>query len=168
LSLGPWVLLALGLLWSRTLENHRVVAGECTRCGKPFCSLCKRPGEPVLYCSECVRLYLRKDSPGIEAQVAQTHEIRRRTRSRDWSCRLSSLVLPGAHSELADRPLISFFVSFLFLFLIAVAIISVRFYDIRPLPPPRSWRAIVFAPLVLAAIVWLFSQRNAWKESHGP
>ena len=55
-----------------------------------------------------------------------------------------------------------------FLFLIVVDMISVRFYDLRPLPPPRSWRAIVVAPLALAGIVWLLSQRNAWKESHGP
>jgi len=168
LTLGPWVLLGVGLLWTRTLEKRRALAGECDRCGKPFCSFCKRPGEPVLYCSDCIRLYLRKDSPGIEAQVAQTHEIRRRTRWKDWTCRVFSILLPGAHSELADRPVASFLVSFLFLFLIAVSTISVRVYDIRPLPPPRSWRAIVFAPLALAAIVWLFSQRNAWKESHGP
>ena len=168
LTLGPWVLLALALIWTHNLEAHMGLAEECTRCGKPFCPVCKRTGEAVLYCSDCVRLHLRKDFPGIEAHVAQTREIRRRTRLKDWSCRLTSLVLPGAHPELADRPVISFLVFFLFLFLIAVSIISVRFYDLRPLPPPRSWRAIVFAPLALAGIVWLFSQRSAWKESHGP
>jgi hypothetical protein len=168
LTLGPWVLLVLGILWSVTLESRQLLAGECSRCGRPFCSFCKKMGESVLYCSDCVRLYLRKESPGIEAHVAQTREIRRRTLWKDWSCRLTSLVLPGTHSELADRPVISFLVFFLFLFLIAAAMISVNFYDLRPLPPPRAWRAIVVAPLALAGIVWLFSQRSAWKESHGP
>jgi len=125
-------------------------------------------GEPVLYCSQCVRLHLRKESAAIEEHVAQAREIRQRTRRRDWGCRIASLFLPGAHLAISGRSLASFSTLFLFLFFVAVAAINVTFFDVRPLPPPHGRRLILYAPLAAAALVWLGSQGSAWKESHGP
>ena len=73
-SLGPWVALALALVFA-AYRAGRPLATECTRCGKPFCGRCKKTSEAPLYCPDCVRLYLHKESAGIEAHVAQTREI---------------------------------------------------------------------------------------------
>lgn len=166
--LAPWVAIALALVFAALLRSRGGLAAECTRCGKPFCPRCKRLGDPVLYCSDCVRLYLRKESAGIEAHVAQTREVHSRTRQRDVSCRLVSLVLPGAHLDLSDRPVASFLTLLLFLLLIAVAVIDMRLYDVRSLPPAHAWPVGTLASLVPAGILWLWSQKVAWKESHGP
>ncbi len=166
-TLGPWVLLALALLLARALDSREALAGECAKCGKPFCPWCKRPGDPVLYCSDCVRLYLRKESAGIEAHVAQTREVRGRARHRNWSCRLANFFLPGTHRAVSDRPFSAFLTLLLFLFFVAVALVDGRLYGLRPLPPPHSWHATTGVALGLAGILWLFSQRAAWKESHG-
>jgi tetratricopeptide (TPR) repeat protein len=166
-TLGPWVILALALLFAGALDSREVLASECAKCGKPFCPWCKRPGDPVLYCSDCVSLHLRKETVGIEAHVAQTREIRWRLNRRDWSCRLATFFLPGAHRDVADQPIGAFLTLFVFLFLMAVAGINDRFYGLRPLPPPHAWSATVGLALGLAGIVWLASQRAAWKESHG-
>lgn len=167
-TLGPWIALALALLLAVILRSRRALAGECIRCGKTFCSFCKRLGEPALYCSDCVRFHLRKESTEIGAHVALTQETQRRTRWRDWSCRIASLVLPGAHLDLSERPVASVLTLSLFLLLVAVAAINLRFFDPRALPPPRGWNTMAYVPLALSALVWLWSQRAAWKESHGP
>src|SRR5262249_4462734 len=122
LTIGPWVVLALALLFAAALDARGATASECSRCGQPFCNWCKRPGDPVLYCSDCITLYLRKDSPGIEAHVAMTREIRWRTQRRDWACRLATFFLPGAHRGLLDRPVSAFVILFVFLFLGSVAV----------------------------------------------
>jgi tetratricopeptide (TPR) repeat protein len=166
-TLGPWVILALALLFAGALDSREILASECAKCGKAFCPWCKRPGDPLLYCSDCVSLHLRKEAVGIEAHVAQTREIRWRIRRRDWSCRLATFFLPGAHGDVADRPIGAFLTLFVFLFLMAVAGINDRFYGLRPLPTPHAWSATVSLALGLAGIVWLLSQRAAWRESHG-
>src|SRR6202007_2643619 len=129
------------------------LAAECTRCRKPFCPMCKGFGEPALYCSDCVRLYLRKESPGIEAHVAQARESRWRIRRRDWSCRLVSLLLPGTHLGLSEKPMASFWTLFLFLLFVAIAGMGTHFSDLNGLPPAGRWPALTPAALLLAAIV---------------
>ncbi len=166
-TLGPWVILALALLFAGALDSREILASECAKCGKAFCPWCKRPGDPVLYCSDCVNLHMRKEPVGIEAHVAQTREIRWRVRQREWSCRLATFFLPGTHRDVADRPIGAFLTLFVFLFLMAVAGVNDRFYSVRPLPPPHVWTATVGLALGLAGIVWLAAQRAAWKEPHG-
>src|SRR5262249_18318289 len=165
-TLGPWVAAAAALVWG-AYRSRRPVATECTRCGKPFCRICKRSAEGPLYCADCVRLYLRKESAGIEAHVAQSQEMRSRVRRRDRVCRLSSLLFPGAHSTFAQKPVAGFVTLWAFFFFVAIAAIGLRLFSPRTLPSPQAWRVTTISALVVASVIWLVSQRNAWRESHG-
>ena len=103
-TLGPWLaaLLAVGVT---ALRARGPMATECLRCASAFCQICRRPGDSPLYCTDCVRLHIKKEPVGIEAHVAQAEEIRRRVRWRDRFCRLGSLVLPGMHDAFSEKPI---------------------------------------------------------------
>jgi tetratricopeptide (TPR) repeat protein len=165
-TLGPWaaLLLAWGLAAYRA---GRPMAAECTRCGTPFCRLCKNSAEGPLYCSNCVRLYLRKESVGIEPHVTQAQEIRARIRRRDRACRVSSLFLPGAHLSFSQRPVAGFLTLWIFFFFVALAAINLKFFNPRTLPPLEAWRTTAWAAVGVAVLIWAVSQRAAWRQSHG-
>ncbi|HEY6928154.1 MAG TPA: tetratricopeptide repeat protein [Thermoanaerobaculia bacterium] len=166
-TLGPWAALALALVFA-AYRKGRPIATECTRCGKPFCQRCKRSAEAPLYCPDCVRLYLHKQSAAIEVHVAQTREIQGRIRKRDRSCRIISFFVPGAHVVFSQRPVAGFLSLCAFFFLAAAAAIGLRFFNPRTLPSPDSWHATSWIALAAAAVMWLVSQRAAWRDSHGP
>jgi tetratricopeptide (TPR) repeat protein len=166
-TLGPWT--AVLLAWAlAAYRSRRPMASECTRCGRPFCRLCKRTSEAPLYCPDCVRLYLHKESAGIEVHVAQSQDIRGRVRRRDRVCRLCSLIFPGTHATFSQRPLAGFLTLWSFFFLISTAAIHLRLFNPRTLPLPGSWRWSSTAVLACAGLTWLLSQRSAWRQSHGP
>jgi tetratricopeptide (TPR) repeat protein len=166
-TLGPWVAVAAALVWA-AYRAGRPIASECTRCGKPFCRICKRSTEGPLYCGDCVRLYLRKETAEIEAHVAQSQEMRSRVRRRDRACRLSSLFFPGAHWTFAQRPVLGFLTLWSFFLFVAIGLIGLRLFSPRTLPSPEAWRATTIAALAAAFLIWLASQRSAWRETHGP
>ncbi len=165
-TFAPWValLLAVGLKLIRSRGSH---ASECIRCGKPFCKRCKRLGDPVLYCTACVRMHIRKESVGISSHVEQAEEIRRRIRHRDRACRFASLLLPGTHRFISEHPWSGFLTLLAFFLCLAIAWIDEKFFDPRELPPPEVWRFTVFVGLAVALAIWLSSQLKAWRESHG-
>ncbi|HEX7252054.1 MAG TPA: tetratricopeptide repeat protein [Thermoanaerobaculia bacterium] len=166
-TLGPWAALALALLFA-AYRTGRPMATECTRCGKPFCRRCKKTAEAPLYCPDCVRLYLHKESAGIEVHVAQTREIQERVRQRDRACHATSFFLPGAHVVFSQKPVAGFLALWLFFFFAAAAAIGLRLFNPRTLPAPDSWHATSWIALSAAVVMWLVSQRAAWRDSHGP
>jgi tetratricopeptide (TPR) repeat protein len=166
-TLAPWAALAVALLWT-AYRARRPVASECARCGKPFCRICKRSAEGPLYCADCVRLYLRKETAGIEVHIAQTQEMRSRLRRRDRACRLISLFFPGAHATFSQNPLVGFLTLWGFFLFLAIGIIGLRFFNPRTLPTPGALRPTTIIGLAGALLIWLASQRTAWRESHGP
>jgi tetratricopeptide (TPR) repeat protein len=165
-ALGPWVAIgaALGLTAARA---KRPLAMECERCGIAICDSCRRFSDQPHYCTTCVRLHVRKESGGIEAHVQQAREIQRRVQGRDAACRLFSLVFPGTHRIFSGRTAAGVTRMFLFLFLLAVAVIGGRFFDPRELPPSGSGRWVVVALAAMALLLWLFSLVRSWRESHG-
>lgn len=165
-TLGPWIaaLLALGMT---ALRARGPVAAECLRCSKPLCSLCRRSGDSPLYCTDCVRLHIKKEPVGIEAHVIQAGEIRRRTRSHDRLCRLASLVLPGTHDAFSGEPGRAAVRLVVFGFAAALALAGESVFDPRQLPPATEWRGTAVVGLLTAFVVWASANVAAWKGSHG-
>lgn len=166
-TLAPWLTLLLASGLTAWRSHRGTLASECARCGKPFCRFCKRVGDPILYCSSCIRLFLRKESVDIQAQVAQTHEIRLRIRQADRTCRLTSLLFPGSHHYFSQRPSGGFFVLLFFFLFAAMAWVDERVFDPRQLHSPEGWRITGLVALAAAVGVWIVSQVTAWRESHG-
>jgi len=166
LVLGPWatLLLALGLT---AVRSRWPIASECARCGETFCRLCKKSAGPAPNCASCVRLHLRKETGGIEAQVAQAGQLARRARQRDQLCRLTSLLLPGAHRYFSEKPGWGALTLFLFFLFVAASAVDQKLFDPRQLPPTNAWHLTVYAALLAAAAIWARAQWVAWKESHG-
>lgn len=165
-TLGPWIaaLLAFGVT---VLRAKGPIATECLRCGKAFCSECRRSGDSPLYCTDCVRLHIKKEPVGIEAHVAQAEEIRRRTRARDRFCRLGSFVLPGTHDAFAEQPARAAARLLGFAFAVAMVVIGETYFNPRQLPPEGAWRGTALVGLVAALMIWASANLAAWRGSHG-
>lgn len=166
LTLAAWSALFLGVLIV-AYRSRWPTASECARCGAPFCRFCKRYGDPPLYCSDCVRLHLRREDVGIQAHVVQAEQLRRRNRARDQRCRIASLLLPGTHRFFSDTPLLGFLALTLFFFCVAAAWIGERFFDLRNLAPDTGLRWFAMVAGGLALMIWIVSNISAWRESHG-
>ena len=163
-TLGPWAALALALALAAWRRN---TASECVRCGRSFCRRCRRSAYPAGYCAECVRLQSRKETVSIEAQVAQAAELQRRTRQKDFACRLTSVLLPGTHRFFLQKPVSGFLLLFSFFFFLAAARIGLDLFDPRQLPPDRASSSGPAAAVGAAAAIWLVSLVSAWRRSHG-
>ena len=165
-TIGPWLaaLLAVGVT---ALRAKGTIAAECLRCGKAFCRNCRRPGDSPLYCTDCVRLHIRKEPVGIEAHVTQGKEIQRRTRLKDRLCRLGSLVLPGTHDAFAEQPARAVARLFGFALAVALVVIGETYFNPRQLPPEGAWRGSALVGLLTAFVIWATANLAAWRGSHG-
>ncbi len=165
-TLGPWMaaLLAAGVT---ALRTKGPMAAECLRCAKAFCRVCRRPGDSPLYCTDCVRLHIKKEPVGIEAHVAQAEEIRRRVRWRDRFCRLGSLLLPGTHDAFSEKPVRGAVRLFAFAFAIALVVAGETYFSPRQLPPDSDWRGTAVAGGLAAFVIWTSANLAAWRGTHG-
>lgn len=165
-TLGPLAALVLALAWA-WWRGRRGMAAECVRCGRPFCALCKRYGDPPLFCTPCVRLEIKREEPGIEAHVVQSQEARRRVRRRDRACRLLSLLLPGTHPYFSERAGRGFALLFAFFFALAAALVGWHFFQIRPLAPRPLLTPLAVGAGAAALGLWVSGNVSAWRNSHG-
>ncbi len=165
-TLGPWFA-ALAAVGVTRLRAKGPLAAECLRCGKSFCRRCRRLGDSPLYCTDCVRLHIKKEPVGIEGHVAQAKEIRKRTRWKDRLCHLGSLVLPGTHDAFAEQPARAAGRLFGFAFAIALIVIGETYFNPRQLPPEDEWRGTAIVGLLTAFLIWATANLAAWKGSHG-
>ena len=165
-TLGPWVaaLLAAGIT---ALRAKGPMATECLRCAKAFCRVCRRPADSPLYCTDCVRLHIRKEPVGIEAHVAQAEEIRRRVRWRDRLCRLGSLVLPGTHDSFSENPVRGTVRLFAFAIAVALVVAGETYFSPRQLPPDSDWRGTAVVGGLSAFVIWASANLAAWRGTHG-
>jgi tetratricopeptide (TPR) repeat protein len=166
LTAVAWGALAAGVGLA-VFRSDRSIAVECVRCGKLSCRDCRRAGDPPLYCGTCARTYVRKEPIGIEAQVAQSSEARRRSARRDAACHVSALLLPGAHSLFSGRPVSAFLALAAFFFCLSVAVVADRLFDARQLPPPGGTPVIVVSAIVAAVVIWAVGLLSSWRHSHG-
>jgi len=166
-AIGALVALALGAALA-LYRRRRGLASECLRCGSSFCAACKRYGDPPLYCTPCIRLEIRREDPTIDSHVALTQSIRERTSLRNRICRGLSLILPGAHSYFAGRPIRGAAALLAFFFAVAAVAIGWRFFDPRPLAPASRWSVTAATAALAAAALWISGNVAAWRTSHGP
>jgi tetratricopeptide (TPR) repeat protein len=160
--ISPWALapigvLLVGVLLAR-LRRRRGLASLCERCGRAFCNRCRRYGDPALYCTMCSHTFVRKENVDIEVQVAEAREMQGRTARRARASRIASMLLPGSHAFLEERPIAGASTLFLFFFGLAAAIIDEKLFDPLTLPPPGGLRTTVILGAALAAIVWIRAQ----------
>jgi tetratricopeptide (TPR) repeat protein len=165
-TIGPLAALLLAVVWA-WWRGRKGVAGECVRCGRPFCGICKRYGDPPLYCTPCVRVEIRREEPGISAHVDQSREIRRRIAWRDRACRALSILLPGAHAYFSERPMRGLAMLFGFFFSLAAAVIGWSFFEVRPLAPRPLWSGLTLFAGASALFFWIAGNAAAWRNSHG-
>lgn len=156
-SLAPIGALAAGVLLTR-MRRRRGLATLCERCGRAFCNRCRRYGDPAIYCVMCARLYLHKESADIEVQVAEAKAMQQRVSRRARASRIVSLLLPGSHAFLEERPVAGAITLFLFFFSVAAAVVDERLFDPLTLPPGGGPRMTVVAGGALALVVWLRAQ----------
>jgi tetratricopeptide (TPR) repeat protein len=160
--ISPWVLAPIGVLLFGVLlarvRHRRGLASLCERCGRAFCNRCRRYGDPALYCTMCSRIFLRKEDVNIELQVAEARQMQGRATRRGKASRIASLLLPGSHAFLEQRPVAGVIALFLFFFGLAAALIGERLFDPLTLPPPGGFRATVVLGGALAALVWIRAQ----------
>ncbi len=168
---SPFTLAAWGALLAgaglAAYRSNRAIAAECLRCGRLSCHDCRRYGDPPLYCSTCARSFIRKEPIGIEAQVAQAADARRRSARRDAACHVTSLLLPGAHPLFSDKPFVAFLSLCAFFFFLAGAVMADRLFDARMLPPPGGTPVLVVAGIATAVVIWAAGVISSWRHSHG-
>jgi len=160
--ISPWCLAPIGVLlggiFLARVRRRRGLATVCERCGRTLCNRCRRYGDPVLYCMMCSRIYLRKEAEDIEVQASEARQMQRRGKWRARASRIASLLLPGSHAFLEERPVAGAITLFFFFFFLAAAILDNRFFDPLTLPPPTALRATVVAGGALAFLIWLRAQ----------
>ena len=164
-SLPPLAALALGSLLVRL--RRRGLAAECQRCGRAFCNICRRYGDPALYCSACARLALRKESVDIGEQASEARALQRRLTWRHRARRLVSLLAPGSHAFGGERPAAGALTALVFFFGLAVAIVDLRLFDPLTLPVEGPLRLTVIAGALLAGFLWIRAQLAARRSSRG-
>ena len=160
--ISPWALAPIGLLLVGVLigrrRRRRGLASLCEHCGRAFCNRCRRYGDPALYCQMCSRTFLRKENVDIEVQVAEARDMQGRAKSRARASRIASLLLPGSHAFLEDRPMAGAITLLLFFLGLAAAIIDEKLFDPLTLPPGQGLRTTVILGAALAALVWIRAQ----------
>jgi len=128
---------AMGHLLLR--ERTTGFAGVCLKCGRSFCRRCRLSQERQSYCSQCVNIFLKKDSVGIESQIAKRRQVARHQLTLRLQRRLGDLVLPGLGLAFAGRPLIGAAIGAVALLCTTVALV---------------WLPLFVAPALMHAPVW--------------
>jgi tetratricopeptide (TPR) repeat protein len=165
-TLAPWGALFLGLALT-AYRSRRGLASQCARCGAPFCRRCKRPGDPALYCTLCVRLHLLKEEVGIGAHVEQAQGIRRRALWGQRARLLASLLFPGSDRLLSERPAAALLFLLGFFFALGVALIDGKLFSPRPLASRVGFGVGQMLALGVALVVWLIANLSSRRVSRG-
>ncbi len=162
--LAPWGALIFALAFS-AVRSRRGLAIECSRCGRPFCRLCKRYGGPALYCGRCVRLYARKEEVAEGVRDADRRETRKRARRRRRLVRGATLLLPGVHRFFAGRPYAAAAILFVFFLAVELAALGWWPFELRPLAPSDAALPGRTAAAAVALGLWLTSNLGAWRQT---
>jgi len=87
-------------------EHTTGFATTCLKCGRPFCRRCRLSQERQSYCAQCVNIFLKKDTVGIDAQLAKRKQVGRHQLALRLERRLGDLLLPGLGLGISGRPLL--------------------------------------------------------------
>jgi Tfp pilus assembly protein PilF len=151
----------------------------CIRCGRSFCSRCKRGGQAQEYCSQCLHLFVIGDGLAPETKTRKLYEVERFERRTRGGRRLVSLVLPGAGHLLRGRTGLGCLLLLLwFATLVAwmpgalaplerMVGIDLRLDLLRGGPVPRffSLNGTAVLAAVAAAMVWIAGNLWSWRKA---
>ena len=129
-------------------------ATTCLKCGRPFCRRCRLSQERQSYCAQCVNIFLKKDTVGIDAQLAKRKQVGRHQLAFRLERRIGDLVVPGLGLGLSGRPLLGLVLASVSLLCAAAAVLWLPVF-VSPMmmfTDVRSLQAVV-GLLWLAALV---------------
>ena len=129
-------------------------AGACIKCGRTFCHRCKSSRESATYCTQCIHIYLKRDGVSLATKrekLDQVVEYQSGTLRRN---KLFGAFVPGSGQLLEGRTIVGFAGVFLFIFFVALAVLTGR---LAPVLVPGSTAQLIVRVLaiVLAVIVWI-------------
>ena len=81
-------------------------AAACLKCGRTFCRRCRLSQERQSYCAQCVNIFLKKDTVGIDAQLAKKRQVARHSLLLRLERRGGDLLLPGLGLAFSGRPML--------------------------------------------------------------
>ncbi len=124
-------------------------ASACSKCGRSFCSRCKFSDESQSYCSQCINIFLKKDTVGIDGQTAKRRQVSRHSRVRRAERRLADLVLPGLGIGSTGRPWLG-----LVLAAVAVPAAALGFLWLPQYIRPELLETSLWLPTSVCIVAW--------------
>jgi len=165
--LAPWGALVLAWVFA-ALRTRRGLASECARCGRAFCRLCKRYGGPAIYCGRCVRLQGRTETVSEEAREEDRTETARRRWRRRGAVLAATLVAPGVHRFLKEKPFVAAATLVLFFLALGIALGAPGLFELRPLAPRSAALPGRIAAAAVAFLLWTAAVAGAWRHTREP
>jgi hypothetical protein len=154
--------LVMGLLLLAVRSRAYPPAHECTKCGKTY-RLETGFGESIVYCPQCVSVFLKRDVVSIEGQTAKLKRIRTWEQLSVLGRRLAGLMFPGIPYYFGGRVVRGVLFSFATFFLLTGALVwAPRLIPlVEPLASPRQPQILM---VVLALIFVLRSATMSWER----
>ncbi|HEV2719637.1 MAG TPA: tetratricopeptide repeat protein, partial [Thermoanaerobaculia bacterium] len=129
-------------------------AGACIKCGRTFCHRCKSARESATYCTQCIHIYLKRDGVSLATKREKLDQVVDYQSGTQRRNKIFGAFVPGSGQLLEGRTIAGTLGVFLFLFFVALAVLTGR---LAPVLVPGSTAQIVVrvAAIVLAIIVWI-------------
>ncbi len=145
---------ALGHLLLR--ERTTGFASTCLKCGRSFCRRCRLSQERQSYCAQCINIFLKKDTVGIESQVAKRRQVARHQLTLRIERRAGDLLLPGLGLGFAGRPGLGAAIAVVAIVCSAAALVWLPLFV-----SPALMHAPVWPLQVAFGVVWLLAMAAA-------
>jgi tetratricopeptide (TPR) repeat protein len=130
-------------------------AGACIKCGRTFCHRCKSSRESATYCTQCIHIYLKRDGVSLATKREKLDQVVEYQSGMTTRNKLFGAFVPGSGQLLEGRTIAGVIGVFLFLFFVALAVLTGR---LAPVLVPGSTAQLVVrvAAVAAALIIWLF------------
>lgn len=131
-------------------------ADACIKCGRTFCHRCKSARESATYCTQCIHIYLKRDGVPLATKRSKLEEVHEHHSGILTRNKVFATFLPGSAQVIEGRTIAGVFGIFVFLFFVAVAVLTGR---LAPAIGPVAETAKLisrFGAIVLAVITWFF------------
>jgi tetratricopeptide (TPR) repeat protein len=130
-------------------------AGACIKCGRTFCHRCKSSRESATYCTQCIHIYLKRDGVSLATKREKLDQVVDYQSGMTTRNKLFGAFVPGSGQLLEGRTIAGVIGVFLFLFFVALALLTGR---LAPVLVPGSTAQLVVrvAAVVAALIIWIF------------
>lgn len=106
LTLAAFVALLFAIGHFLMRDRTTSFASTCLKCGRPFCHRCRLSQERQSYCAQCVNIFLKKDTVGIDSQMSKRRQVARHQLALRLERRVGDVLLPGLGLVLSERVLL--------------------------------------------------------------